>query len=75
MRKIIKSFENVLSKTVKFNEDMYFNPVVDGNGVMVISEEEYAQIDASVLSKYGFLKNMQYIDWVPPIRIIQEDEV
>jgi len=75
MRKIIKPFEKVLNNTIEFTKDMYFNPVIHGDGNTVISEEEYAQIDASVIAKYGFLKNMSYIEWVPLVRVIQEGEV
>jgi hypothetical protein len=61
--------DNNILKAEKYTTDMYFNPQKDINGVWFISEEEYTQMDQTIIDKYPILQNLDLIPYepVPPI--------
>jgi len=50
-------------KNKLFDEDSYFNPILDGNSNWVISTQE---IDNCVNEDYLWVKELPLIDWVEP---------
>ena len=48
-------------------DDSYFNPQKDINGTWFISEEEYTQMDQTIIDKYPILQNLDLILYEPVV--------
>jgi len=55
-------FKQIVGKS--FTKDSYFNPVLDADGEIVISEEEVTQCD---VSEFNFVKELPQKDFNPVI--------